>query len=402
MSRIPTRIGPYRLLETIGEGAFSVVKLAYDEKLGKKYACKIIRRTRLTTKSLLRRFEMEIRISQTLHHPNVVELIDILKDHDYFYILFELAAQGELFQYIVDRCRLSEGLSKKLLLQILDGLEYVHSLDICHRDLKPENILLDGKDNIKLSDFGLSKVLPVDHLTSTPCGSPCYASPECISGKAYDAIVSDIWSLGVILYAMVTGKLPWTQKNQKLLFNQIKNGDYTVPQNLSPEVRDLIKRMMCTDSKKRITIQEIREHAWLQNTPIVHLENNRMNYHVISLKKVDEFFNRDKSFGIDDSVKSSMQTSTSTDDISFDRTVRALNDDMQPKYTIDPLAPRPRKHIRVARRSNRMNVCLNSPPSQLNLINSKEKFGRRSRVVSIMLDQNEENAEQSITAQICE
>lgn len=392
MSRLPTRIGPYKLLNTIGEGGFSIVKLAYDEVNRKTYACKIMVRSQLDTVTNLRNFEREIRLQQQLHHVRVIELVDILKDHDYFYIILEYAAHGDLFEYIDTRSNLSEHQAKRVFMQIVDGIEYIHSQCVCHRDLKPENILLDEFDNVKISDFGLSKIIEENTLTSTPCGSPCYMSPESLSGKPYDGMASDIWSLGVILFAMLTGRLPWThRKNQKLLFQQIREGDYKIPLNLSSACRDLIYCMMCTDPSKRISIDEIRSHPWVNNYQYNMVKPTDYNHPVLSLRKIDRFFNRDKSFGITD-AKSSLQRSASNTESSIATVIKALHHRENEAPRADkgprniPLPPKPRKKFN--KNVNRMRICLDSPPSQLNLMNSKEKFGRHMRVKSLM-DENE-------------
>ena len=215
---IPNKIGAYRMRAVVGDGAFSVVKLVYNEETQTYYACKIVPRSRINTKALQDRFELEIRINQQLHHPGIVKLFDLLSDENNFYVIMEFCQSGELFQYIVDRGPLSEQDARPFVRQILECLEYIHRQNVTHRDLKPENLLLDQLGRVKLSDFGLSRFLGKDGLVETPCGSPCYASPECISGAPYDGKTTDVWSVGVILYAMLTGQLPWTKRNQAQLF----------------------------------------------------------------------------------------------------------------------------------------------------------------------------------------
>ena len=221
----PKKIGPYILRGTVGDGAFSVVKLVCHEQTHQYYACKIVPRSRIATESLQARFEAEIRINQQLHHPGIVHLFDMLKDENNYYIIMEFCPNGELFQYIVDRNHLSEEEAKPFVRQILETLDYIHKQGISHRDMKPENLLMDQTGRVKFSDFGLSRFIPSNGLVDTPCGSPCYASPECISGRPYNGKTTDVWSFGVILYAMLTGQLPWTKRNQQQLFAQIKRGE---------------------------------------------------------------------------------------------------------------------------------------------------------------------------------
>lgn len=150
----------------------------------------------------------------------------------------------------------------------MSGIEYVHKLGIVHRDLKPENLLLDKNKNIKIVDFGLSNLYKNDELLKTACGSPCYAAPEMIAGKKYVGLRVDIWSAGVILYAMVCGYLPFDDPDTQLLYKKIMSGDYSIPSHVSSECRHLIKTILNTDPEKRITIDQIRNHPWYKvSTP---------------------------------------------------------------------------------------------------------------------------------------
>ncbi|EAY05900.1 CAMK family protein kinase [Trichomonas vaginalis G3] len=290
----PTKIGPYTIRGTVGEGAFSVVKLAYNEEKQQYYACKIVPKSRLSTHHLEKRFELEIRINQQMHHPGIVGMIDILKDKLNYYVIMEFCPNGELFQYIVDHGRLKEDEARPKIRELLKTLDYIHHMGVTHRDLKPENILLDKFGQLKVSDFGLSRFLDSKGLASTPCGSPCYASPECISGKPYDGITSDVWSSGVILYAMVTGQLPWTKRNQTQLFEQIRHGEYTIPSYLSYQCTDFIRGLMTVDNKKRLTIPQALKHPFLSDTQQVELHDVDASQY-ISLRRVDDFFDIDIS-----------------------------------------------------------------------------------------------------------
>lgn len=286
----PKQVGPYVFKATVGDGAFSVVKLVCNVDTEKYFACKIVPKSRLSTTHLEKRFETEIRIDQQMHHPGIVELIDLLKDENNYYVIMEFCPNGELFQFIVERVKLNESDAKKLLVQILETLKYVHDQGVSHRDLKPENLLIDTFGRVKISDFGLSRFMDSNGLVNTPCGSPCYASPECISGKPYDGKTTDVWSIGVILYAMLTGQLPWTKRNQTQLFKQIKSGDFSIPQGLTDEASDLILKLMTVDNTKRITIEEALMHPWLKDVPSQYGTNAiNFGFHV-SLKCVDQFF----------------------------------------------------------------------------------------------------------------
>lgn len=174
----------------------------------------------------------------------------------------EYSSTGELFDYIVERSRLKENEACMLFQQIIAGIEYIHKLNVVHRDLKPENLLLDYNNKIKIVDFGLSNTYKKNELLQTACGSPCYAAPEMIAGKKYEGLKVDIWSSGVILFAMVCGYLPFEDPNTGELYKKILACSYKFPKFISNEVKDLIARILNTDPKKRFGIEEIRNHPW--------------------------------------------------------------------------------------------------------------------------------------------
>ncbi|KAH0787723.1 CAMK family protein kinase [Histomonas meleagridis] len=289
----PPEVGPYKMQGTIGEGAFSTVKLCIHQETHQYYACKIVPKKRLNTKHLRERFELEIRINQQLHHPGIVQMIDLKCDEDNYYVFMEFCPNGDLFQYIVDRKHLKESESKPIFRQILETLQYIHSIGVSHRDLKPENILIDQFGQVKISDFGLSKFVDKNNLVDTPCGSPCYASPECISGQPYNGITTDVWSCGVILYAMVTGQLPWTKRNQTQLFQQIRRGRYAIPSNLSPECQHMIKMLMTVNQEERYTVEDALNDPWLSFIPQQINPTDQKGY--VSIRQVDKYFGREIS-----------------------------------------------------------------------------------------------------------
>ena len=174
----------------------------------------------------------------------------------------EFAASGELFDHIVANSRLKEKEACKFFHQIISGIEYIHKLNIVHRDLKPENLLLDHGNRIKIVDFGLSNTYKQGEELKTACGSPCYAAPEMIAGKTYKGLQVDIWSSGVILFAMICGYLPFEDPNTGDLYKKILACEYKLPKFISPEAKDMIKAILVTDPSTRISIAEIRKHPW--------------------------------------------------------------------------------------------------------------------------------------------
>ena len=198
------------------------------------------------------------------NHPNVILVTEIFESVDSYYSVMEYCEGGELFNYIVQNKYLSEEKSAFFYYQLINGLEYIHSLGIVHRDLKPENLLLTKDNLLKIIDFGLSNYYREGQteLLSTPCGSPCYASPEMVSGKKYDGIKIDIWSTGIILFAMLCGYLPFEDKDNDILFEKILECKLFFPKYVTKIGRDLISKILVTDPEKRITINEIKKHPF--------------------------------------------------------------------------------------------------------------------------------------------
>jgi 5'-AMP-activated protein kinase catalytic alpha subunit len=155
------------------------------------------------------RVAREIHILKLIRHPNIIQLYEIIETPKQLYLIMEFAEGGELFDHIVSKNRLDEDEACEFYQQIIDGIEYIHELHVVHRDLKPENLLLDANKNIKIADFGLSNTYKKGELLKTACGSPCYAAPEMIAGKKYEGVNVDIWSSGVVLFAMICGYLPF-------------------------------------------------------------------------------------------------------------------------------------------------------------------------------------------------
>jgi serine/threonine protein kinase len=174
----------------------------------------------------------------------------------------EYCGGGELFNYIVKHRRLAEDECSFFFYQIINGLESIHKYNIAHRDLKPENILMTDNKIVKLIDFGLSNTYKEGKFLSTPCGSPCYASPEMVAGKSYDGFLIDIWSTGIVLYAMICGFLPFEDSNNDKLFEKILDSRVQFPSFVPSNVKDIIRKMLVPNPDKRIRIHEIKQHPF--------------------------------------------------------------------------------------------------------------------------------------------
>ncbi|CAK9869637.1 unnamed protein product [Sphagnum jensenii] len=255
----------YKLGKTLGIGSFGKVKVAEHALTGHKVAIKILNRRKIRSMDMEEKVRREIKILRLFMHPHIIRLYEVIETPSDIFVVMEYVKSGELFDYIVEKGRLVEEEARRFFQQIVSGVEYCHRNMVVHRDLKPENLLLDSKCNIKIADFGLSNIMRDGHFLKTSCGSPNYAAPEVISGKHYAGPEVDVWSCGVILYALLCGSLPFDDENIPNLFKKIKGGIYTLPSYLSQGARDLIPRMLLVDPMKRMTIPEIRQHGWVKS-----------------------------------------------------------------------------------------------------------------------------------------
>ncbi|XP_025775203.1 MAP/microtubule affinity-regulating kinase 3 [Puma concolor] len=255
-------IGNYRLLKTIGKGNFAKVKLARHILTGREVAIKIIDKTQLNPTSLQKLFR-EVRIMKILNHPNIVKLFEVIETDKTLYLIMEYASGGEVFDYLVAHGRMKEKEARAKFRQIVSAVQYCHQKRIVHRDLKAENLLLDADMNIKIADFGFSNEFTVGSKLDTFCGSPPYAAPELFQGKKYDGPEVDVWSLGVILYTLVSGSLPFDGQNLKELRERVLRGKYRIPFYMSTDCENLLKRFLVLNPIKRGTLEQIMKDRWI-------------------------------------------------------------------------------------------------------------------------------------------
>ncbi|KAM3335879.1 hypothetical protein ACQJBY_030046 [Aegilops geniculata] len=262
----------YNLGKTLGHGTFGKVMIAEHKLTGHKVAIKILNRRQMEIMEMEEKAKREIKILRLfidLIHPHIIRVYEVIETPKDIFVVMEYCQNGELFDYIVEKGRLQEDEARRIFQQIISGVEYCHRNRVVHRDLKPENLLLDSKYNVKLVDFGLSNVMHDGHFLKTSCGSLNYAAPELISGNLYAGPEVDVWCCGVILYALLCGRVPFEDDNLPKLFKKIKvrqnGGFYIIPSYLSDLAMDLIRRILIVDPMKRITIREIRDHPWFQN-----------------------------------------------------------------------------------------------------------------------------------------
>uniref|UniRef100_A0AAQ4PU74 MAP/microtubule affinity-regulating kinase 3 n=1 Tax=Gasterosteus aculeatus aculeatus TaxID=481459 RepID=A0AAQ4PU74_GASAC len=262
MAAAATRGETTGLLKTIGKGNFAKVKLARHILTGREVAIKIIDKTQLNPNSLQKLFR-EVRIMKILNHPNIVKLFEVIETERTLYLVMEYASGGEVFDYLVAHGRMKEKEARSKFRQIVSAVQYCHQKHIVHRDLKAENLLLDADMNIKIADFGFSNEFTMGNKLDTFCGSPPYAAPELFQGKKYDGPEVDVWSLGVILYTLVSGSLPFDGQNLKELRERVLRGKYRIPFYMSTDCENLLKRFLVLNPSKRGTLEQIMKDRWI-------------------------------------------------------------------------------------------------------------------------------------------
>ncbi|KAG0762293.1 hypothetical protein G6F57_007265 [Rhizopus arrhizus] len=283
----------FEFRQTVGRGSSGKVKLASDHLTKELVAIKIVKRHVVNTKDqtvdgkgysteqefIKEKIKQEIREARTireahimklLHHPHIVQLKDLYVTPHFFYITMEYVEGGQLLHHIVSRGKLSESEARRFSRQIISALDYMHRNSIVHRDLKIENILLDREArNIKVVDFGLSNLYCPERRLKTFCGSLYFAAPEVIVGQPYRGPEIDVWSLGVVIYVMVTGSVPFDDPSLTGLHAKIKRADVRFPTYMSSACKDLLQRIFVVDRKKRVILADVIRHPWIQG----HVQN---------------------------------------------------------------------------------------------------------------------------------
>ncbi|KAK5994970.1 putative serine/threonine-protein kinase HSL1 [Cladobotryum mycophilum] len=282
-----THIGPWQLGKTLGKGSSARVRLCRHNVTNQLAAVKIVNRRMAylvqdSSLAALSKYdsslpeingemrvpmaiEREVAILKLIEHPNIMKLYDIWENRSEIYLIVEYIDQGDLFTFINSKGRLSEEVAIYFFRQIISAIAYCHSFNVCHRDLKPENILITADLQIKIADFGMAALHQTDsHRLVTACGSPHYAAPELLKNRHYRGDRADIWSLGVILYAMLSATLPFDDPDLRIMMSKTKKGQYEMPKFLSPEAEDLIRRILQVNPDRRTTLKEIWNHPLVQ------------------------------------------------------------------------------------------------------------------------------------------
>jgi len=261
----------YGLGEQLGKGSYAIVRAATSKKHKRRVAIKIISKKKAPEDYLTKFLPREIQVLKRLRHPNCISLLEAIETNTRIYLIMNLAENGDLLEYIRERGPMPDEDARKYFRNLITAIEYFHSLGIVHRDLKCENLLLDLNFHVVVSDFGFARGQMVNpetgkrRLSQTFCGSYAYAPPEILRGIAYDGTIADIWSIGVILYTMVSASLPFDDSNLKTLLEQVMRPvHFSSRKKITPEAKDLICRMLEPSVEKRFTVKDIKEHCWFK------------------------------------------------------------------------------------------------------------------------------------------
>jgi len=286
-----SKLGPYIIKQTLGEGGFSKVKLGVHEKTGEKVALKMLKNKSKLTKPVRKQVEREIGAMTKIDHPNVLRMKEVDWDCTYtkkngkqqniILVVLELATGGELFEFLSYTGFFEESIARTYFHQLMSGVECCHSEGVVHRDLKPENLLLDDQFTLKIADFGFSNIVCSAHkLMFTECGTPGYMAPEMIRNpKGYDGMKADIWACGVILFIMLAGFPPFQKPDlSDWWFNKLVNGKHALfwqahsrSAYFSDQTKDFLNKILNPDPEKRISIADMKKHPWWKGTTITNV-----------------------------------------------------------------------------------------------------------------------------------
>ncbi|KAG5190064.1 putative serine/threonine kinase, partial [Tribonema minus] len=261
-------VGKYKLTSVIGEGAFGQVRLGTHVDTGLRVAVKVMDLDRVRKEGMSVHVRREISLLKKLDHPRVVRLVEVLKSSRNLFLVSALAEGGDLFDKMASQEAFDETAARRHFSQMLEGVSYCHSRGICHRDLKPENVLLDAEGNVQITDFGFSRTFLEEGAVLqmyTRCGTPNYIAPEVISGRGYRGPPADVWSLGVILYAIMAGSLPFDEESLPDLYAKIREGEFAFPRHFPSLARGLVSGMLTVAVDDRLTLEGVAAHPWMSS-----------------------------------------------------------------------------------------------------------------------------------------
>jgi tRNA A-37 threonylcarbamoyl transferase component Bud32 len=255
----------YIIKKVLGKGAYATVRLAQHIDSKKKVAIKTYEKYQILDPQKKTNMLREIEILKKLDHPNIIKLYETLETPKYYHLILEYVPGISLYSYLKSKPNrtLDESEAKRLFKQVLSALDYCHSNNVAHRDIKLDNIILDLRNNVKIIDFGFSTMHSQDVKSRIFCGTPSYMAPEIVGRKDYYGTQADIWALGILLYAMICGKMPFKAYNDKELYRRIEKGAFSVPSTFQDSLKALINKILETNPKKRPSIKELLEDEWV-------------------------------------------------------------------------------------------------------------------------------------------
>ena len=254
-------------MKLVGKGAFGKVTLGIHKLTGKQVAIKTIEKSYMKDDFQRRKVFQEVYLLKKIKHSNVIRLLEVFESSKHLLMVMEYAGGGDLLQLIKRKGKLKEGDAKFIFKQIVYGLAHIHCRSVIHRDIKLDNILLDCEKGVKICDFGVSKIIKKGQVIQEQCGTPAYLAPEIIIDKGYEGFFVDLWSLGVLLYAMLCGTVPFKAPNLEELHKLILKGEFVFANHdLSPEAQELVRGLIRLEPKDRLTIPLVLAHSWLKET----------------------------------------------------------------------------------------------------------------------------------------
>ena len=320
-----TTLSFYKFGRLIGRGAFGKVNLGLHVLSGKIVAIKSFNKKNFPNEKSKEKIYNEINLMKTLHHNSIVKILETLETENYILVIMENVSGGDLLSFVKKRTKLNEKISKFIFKQLINAIKYIHSKGIIHRDIKLDNILIDLNNNIKIGDFGIGKYFSKGEKIKDKCGTPAYIAPEILQNCPYEGPPVDIWSSGVVLYAMLNGTVPFKANNLKDLHKLILTGNYTNINNISYEAQDLLKKLLEIDPKKRISINNILNHPWLNyngnknniddgkiklftKAEIILLSKENVDYRICEKEEMLEHFTLKNLYTINDTINKDINT----------------------------------------------------------------------------------------------